>query len=400
MDLFLASNKVKKVGIYIPKPYTGRRTYSEEDLPFGLKSIISQIDLSQFSIGYANISNYNEYDYLLYSVNDYSDYLILIRDFYKKNIKPKVILGGADMMNPKLIRDIADIIVFGRGEDQVNDILNGIYDNNIWVRDNDYELKNKYKIRQPVKLLKVGGQQENNVGCQYKCKFCQYGNKFPLFIKRNGYSSGMSDHTGNREVMFRDVVWKNAKSKLTTSIDGSTEHTRKMVGKPLKNDEIIYVIKGAYELDYKHPLVLNIYNIIGFPWETQQDAELTEILSWIKDSDNINDRNIIWLLFKFQHFIPMPYTPLRLEALNKINYREIVMAKYGDTIYKGKNIHAKIHYAFPSPIYAAKRTIINRADEIDDLILKLSYGKKYDINQLMDHYLLEKINESQIDYFI
>lgn len=304
------------------------------------------------------------------------------------------------MMNPKLIRDIADVIVFGRGEDQVNDILNGIYDNNIWVRDNDYELKNKYKIRQPVKLLKVGGQRENNVGCQYKCKFCQYGNKFPLFLKRNGYNSGMSDHSGNREVMFRDVIWKNAKSKLTTSIDGSTEHTRKMVGKPLKNDEIIYVIKGAYELDYKHPLVLNIYNIIGFPWETQQDAELTEILSWIKDSDNINDRNIIWLLFKFQHFIPMPYTPLGLEALNKINYREIVMAKYGDTIYKGKNIHAKIHYAFPSPMYAAKRTIINRADEIDDMILKLSYSKKYDINQLMDHYLLEKINESQIDYFI
>lgn len=94
MDLFLTSNKVKKVGIYIPKPYTGRRTYSEGDLPFGLKSIISQIDLSQFSIGYANISNYNEYDYLLYSVNDYSDYLILIRDFYKKTLSRKLYLAG------------------------------------------------------------------------------------------------------------------------------------------------------------------------------------------------------------------------------------------------------------------------------------------------------------------
>lgn len=387
MNLFF--NTQVNIGIYIAKPLGGSRTYSKDNLPFGLKAIIKELDASKYNYSYCDINTFNNYDFILYSVNSEKDYLILIRDFYKKNKRPKLIVGGSDIINLHLLKDIADIQVIGRAEGQINEIIQGKEFSNVWRKDDDYNFEKKYLIRQPKYLLSVGNKQEHNVGCNFKCKFCQYGNKFPLFIKNLGYNSGQDE----RELMFKDINWNLAKSRVITSIDGSTEQSRILVNKRLSNERIIKKITEAYEVKTQSPLLLSVYNIIGYPWEDENTANLDEILYFLKQADKIKKTHKIWIDFRFNHFIPMLLTPFEKQAMNIINFRELVFSKFGNDLYKGNNIESKIFNGFPSVQKTADRLYVYRSFNIDEHILEMTKNKYY-INSMNER--LEKLKEHEI----
>jgi len=371
MNLFF--NSQIKIGIYIAKSLGGSRTYGVDNIPLGLKAIIKELDCSKFNYSYCDIKTINDYDFLLYSVNSDKDYLILIRDFYKKQVKPKIIVGGSDIINLYLLKDVVDIQVIGRAEGQINDIIEGREFTNVWRRENDYNIEKKYTIRQPQYLLSVGNRHEHNVGCNFKCKFCQYGNKFPLFIKNLGYNSGQDE----RELMFTDIDWNLAKSRVVTSIDGSTENSRMLVNKRLSNERIIKKITDAYNIKTKSPLLLSVYNIIGYPWEDKKTAELSELLHLLKQADYTKTTHKIWIDFRFNHFIPMLLTPFEKSALNIINFRELVFKKFGNDLFKGNNIQAKIFNGFPSVQKTADRLYVYRSFCVDYHILEMTKNKYY-----------------------
>lgn len=387
MDLFF--NTQIKIGIYIAKPLAGSRTYGIDNIPFGLKAIIKELDKSIYNYQYCNEKNYNDFDFILYSVNSEKDYLILIRDFYKKQIKPKIIVGGSDIINIHILRDIVDIQVIGRAEGQINEILQGKEFSNVWRKENDYNFEKKYLIRQPKYLLSVGNKQEHNVGCNFKCKFCQYGNKFPLFIKNLGYNSGQDE----RELMFKDINWNLAKSRVVTSIDGSTEQSRILANKRLSNEQIIKKITEAYEVKTQSPLLLSVYNIIGYPWEDENTANLDEILYFLKHSDYRKKTHKIWIDFRFNHFIPMLLTPFENQSMNILNFRELVFNIFGNDLFKGNNIEAKIFNGFPSVQKTADRLYVYRSFYIDKHILEMTKNKYY-INSMNERF--EKIKEYEI----
>jgi len=383
MNLFFKSQI--NIGIYIAKPLGGSRTYGIDNIPFGLKAIIKELDVSKYNYSYCDINKINDYDFLLYSVNSEKDYLILIRDFYKKHVKPKIIIGGSDVINLYLLRDVVDIQVIGRAEGQINDIIEGKEFANVWRKENDYNIEKKYTIRQPQYLLRVGNKQEHNVGCNFKCKFCQYGNKFPLFIHNLGYNSGQDE----RELMFKDIDWNLAKSRVITSIDGSTETSRILVDKRFSNERIISKIIEAYNVKTKSPLLLSVYNIIGYHWEDEKTVELTELLYCLKQADYTKKTHKIWVDFRFNHFIPMLLTPFEKTALNTINFRELILNKFGNDLFNGNNIEAKIFNGFPSVQKTADRLYVYRSFYIDSHILEMTENKYY-INSMNKRLLFLK----------
>jgi len=387
MDLFF--NTQIKIGIYIAKPLAGSRTYSIQNIPFGLKAIIKELNKSIYNYQYCNDKNYNNFDFILYSVDSEKDYLILIRDFYKKQVKPKIIVGGSDIINLFLLRDVVDIQVIGRAEGQINDIIKGMEFTNVWRKENDYNIEKKYTIRQPQYLLSVGNKCEHNVGCNFKCKFCQYGNKFPLFIKNLGYNSGQDE----RELMFKDINWNLAKSRVVTSIDGSTENSRILVNKKLSNERIISKITEAYKVKTQSPLLLSVYNIIGYPWENESTANLEEILYFLKQADKQKKTHKIWIDFKFNHFIPMLLTPFEKKSMNIINFRELIFSKFSNDLYKGNNIEAKIFNGFPSAQKTADRLYVYRSFDIDEHIIEMTKNKYY-INSMNERF--DKLKEYKI----
>lgn len=366
----LFSQMTKKIGIYIAKDHLWFKAYKEDSLPFGLKAIISELDSSMYEVAYCDQFTVNKYDFVFYSVNSTIDYLILIRDFYNlKQKKFKLVIGGADLINIHLLKDIADIAVIGRAEGQINHILSGESFSNVWTKD-DLQLAKKYTIRQPQYLLKVGNKVEINVGCIRKCKFCQYGNKFPQFIKGQKYNSG----SDSLESMFQDIDWNNAISRIVSSIDGSSENSRQKAGKPLSNKSIIDKIKQAYLVSNTKPLLAKIYNIIGYPWEGYEDASLTELREVLKEADYITKTHRIWLDFQMNHFIPMLLTPMESEPVNLIDYKSLM---FGKPVYTGTNIQAIYRNSFTSRTNTLDKVYVYRSFDIDEHIIKMSHSKYF-----------------------
>ncbi len=370
MNLF--SNK--KVGIYISKDHLWFKTYKQDSLPFGLKAVISELDPSLYEVGYCDQDTVNKYDFVLYSVNSTIDYLVLIRDFYKiKDRKFKLVLGGADLINLHLLREIADIAVVGRAEGLINQVLAGERFSNVWTKE-DYDLKKKYQIRQPQSLLRVGNKSEVNIGCNRRCKFCQYGNKFPQFIKDRKYNSG----SDGLESMFQDINWSLAISRIVSSIDGSNEDSRRRAGKPLSNEAIINKIKEAYSVPSGKPLLAKIYNIIGFPWEDSDISELKELRYVLNESDSSGRTHRIWLDFQMNHFIPMLLTPMESEAVNLIDFKTLVK-QHRTELYNGRNIKAIYRNSFTSRTNTLDKVYIYRSFDINKHILHMSESRYFRI---------------------
>jgi len=361
-----------KIGIYIAKDHLWFKTYKEDSLPFGLKAILSELDLSRYEASFCNIDSVNNFDFVFYSVNSTIDYLVLIRDFYAmKSRKFKLVLGGADLINLHLLREITDIAVVGRAEGQINQVLNGVPFSNVWTKE-DYNLQKKYEVRQPQYLLKVGNKSEVNVGCLRRCRFCQYGNKFPQFIKGKKYNSG----TDNLESMFTDIDWSLAISRIVSSIDGSTEGSRSKAGKPLSNETILNKIREAYNVPNYKPLLARICNIIGYPWEDESIANLSELKEVLKLADNNKKTHKIWIDFQFLHFIPMLLTPMESEAVNLIDYKSLM---FGKPIYDGLNIKAIYRNSFTSRVNTLDKVYTYRSFEIDNHILHMAESRYFRI---------------------
>jgi radical SAM superfamily enzyme YgiQ (UPF0313 family) len=360
-----------KVGIYIAKDHLWFKTYKESSIPFGLKAVISELDASKYYASFCHINTVNDFDFLFYSVNSAIDYLVLIRDFSKiKNRKFKLIVGGSDLINIHLLREVVDIAVIGRAEGQINEILKGASFDNVWRREEDIGLSKRYKVRQPQYLLRVGTRIENNVGCKMACAFCQYGHKFKQFIKSQGYDSSFS----GLETMFRDINWELARLRVTSSIDGSTEFTRHKLGKPLSDEEIIQKLAEVESVEYGKTLILKLYNIMGFPWENEASARLWELKDVFRQAEGLIHKTKLRINFQINHFVPMLLTRFESYPVSLIDFRNESSDK---PIFDGKHIQVILWRGSISRINSLDETYIHRSFEIDQHIYEMSKSKYF-----------------------
>jgi len=376
--------KKNKIGIYCTASINNSNFTRENKMSFGFQCIINEIDLEKYTVDFCNIKDYNKFDILLYSVTSFYDILALYRDFFNLKSKPILICGGPDISNIHLLSYVADVVCLGRCEDQINDILEFKKMNNVWYKKYDPEIKNKYNLRQPTKLLQYKSKKEVNVGCNKKCLFCQYSFKFKLFNPDINYNSC----TSANECFFSDISIMKDTQRITTGIDGITQEIRYKNNKYISDFNIFDSFTKYEYQNFKKLLYVKLYMIIGFPGEYYNIYDFLRFFGLFKMIDSFCSRNNILIDLFFNHFIPMPLTPYEYSSFNFTDFRTQFFSDFNNIIFTGKNITLRVSYSFPGSCYAADRLYLYRVNEPEDHIFEMIKSK----------YWIEK-NTKKIKYY-
>jgi len=110
----------------------------------------------------------------------------------------------------------------------------------------------------------------------------------------------------NFSLKLLDLIDTGRKVTLTFAPEGGTEKIRNIMNKPIKDDEILNVIKEANFKGYKK---IKLYFLIGVPYEDYDDIYgIAELINKIKD-----ENKLIKLSISINPFIPKPFTPFQWE---------------------------------------------------------------------------------------
>lgn len=365
---------VKTVGIYIYSDTVKQRTAKKRDTYFdgqnfiGVRYIASEIDKTKYTVKHITKAEIDDVDFVLLTITSYYDILNVINELYGVKHRSKIIAGGAGLSNIDVLADIIDYAIIGRGECLINDILAGRTPDGVWCKSENNNFATPIKIQTLKEYIEIedpilGMYKEESVGCSRKCFFCEYSWKNKFVAKDKNYSSGVAD----RETFFQDIDWCSYKNKdLVSAVDGLTEGIRKIINKPIKNSEITDKIMQIYDSG-KDYLSLKLYCLVGYPFE--KGLQTSELFDTIGEC-NGKGSNRLNIVIVSPHFMPMPFTPMECEPLNKTNYRDLVgrldMNKY-------QNGNIKIYYpqmTTSAPANAAEATVLHRAARNQTAMIK------------------------------
>lgn len=386
-----------RIGVYIFTHMIKSRTTKKREGFFdgqnyiGLRYILSEIDHAKYEISYVSQETINPVDIVLVSLTSYYDVINLINELCGKRITAKIIAGGAGYNNVGLLRDIVDVGVVGRGEGVITRILADEKVDGIYYKSENHDLSRPIRILPLTQYIEiddayVGQYCEESIGCPRKCYFCEYSWKHQWTKKEKGYRSGLL----NRETLFQDIDWSTYHNKdLVSAIDGATELTRKIINKPIRNDEITAKMQEIYEAPRDY-VSLKLYCLLGYPFETRfEPEEAVEAILRARKNDSSHRCNVLMVS---PHFMPMPFTPMECEPINWINFRELIR-DYPWSKFGTGNINVYWNWSLASsPLSAAEATILNRADVNDAEKIKciLCSSKYQGLSTIQKRKTLEK----------
>lgn len=325
---------------------------------FGMKAILSELNEPYEACYPETINNYRFVLISLTSVMDVENLIYAFEKYCPEKVTAKVIIGGFGVINIKLIVSYIDVAVFGRAEGQINDIINGFSFKNIWRKEHDPEVKKQYEIRQPKYLL----EGENSIGCRNRCSYCQYAHIRKPIGKAVKYNPGKGINTP--ETDWNGLI-VDRPGKYITAWDGWSEETRCRVNKPVMDYNIITkLVEIGNNKEINGPVSLKIYQIVGYPWETEDSVldDIDNVGTILSDIDKQITNNIT-LAFFITPFSPEPMTPMQYDSASiHINWRDLLA---GMRVYDGKHIKAFIITAIGGPFTLFKRVWINRAETND-----------------------------------
>jgi len=367
-----------KIGVLILHKKTDRgksKTKSFDDLLYlGLKIILEDLKQEYEYISFVNIK---DYDFVLVSLTSVMDVENIICTLGKADKgKCKIIVGGSGCINIRSYIGYIDIAVFGRADNQINEIIDGAEFDNVWRKDKDPELKGSYIIRQVNKL----NEKENTIGCPRKCYFCQYTWTRKMIGER--YHHGIDLKVDEDD--FQKLEIKRS-GRYTTAFDGLSASSRIAVNKTWCSvEEIKNKINGIYNNQkIIKPVNIKLFQIVGFPWESEQTfiTDLKENKSYWRRVDRKNKKKRIIFMYVFTPFSPEPLTPMQYSRANIIdNWREYLGGAKCHNIYGDKttDIEAFTLPQIPGGFTLAKRVLINRCTkELKEKIVKiLEYPKQ------------------------
>ncbi|HEY0196708.1 MAG TPA: radical SAM protein, partial [Methanobacterium sp.] len=105
------------------------------------------------------------------------------------------------------------------------------------------------------------------------------------------------------------ITLKQSGLKTITIAPESTWRIRKVVNKPITNDDIINIMNKAFNYD----LNVKLYFMLGLPTETRED--LGDLIKLIKDLEEIPERKSA-LRISINPFIPKPHTPFQWQGFD------------------------------------------------------------------------------------
>jgi len=366
---------------------THKKQYFDSFQFLGLKVIKDVIEANDMEVEYCSMANIDDFDVVLVSLIGVLDAYNLVYTFAKhgkkaKDVKPKVIVGGAGITNVKTIAEYGDYFVFGRGEKSIVPILQDILreqelPSNVWKTSRKLV---KVDFAQTAALYKFYNEskiQEVMLGCPFKCRFCFY-TFTRKYLNNSGKYVDSKFWKGAYEETFRDLDIKDAAIHVS-AIDGYSERLRKAFIKPVDEKLIEEKFVEFSKRKIVPRISLKLYQICGFPSETEDDRQ--EFFSLLRKIDEKCEPGRMILMVVNTPFNAMPLTPAQYEAVDVLtNWREYFkgLATGEGWIFKGNFLELYTHFNIPSSLTLLKYMIICRGG-FDDakLVRKLVLDKKF-----------------------
>ena len=371
------------------RPNSNRKSYDSFGF-MGLEIVLDIVRNNGNAVDYCTVGNIKDYDYVLWSITapeDISTFLGLVGSGCFKKGNAKIIVGGAGCINICSIYDYIDIAVFGRGETLIIKALSSVVDNHIWYKSADIKMENEYSIMQALTL----DDREGSCGCNNKCFFCQY--TWVRKLTGETYQGPKQGYVG-KEDDFKNLEL-NGSGRYITAWDGLSEATRKRVNKGFVTDALI-VEKFSLAISHNHEkaIMLKIFGIVGYPWETKKQAinDADKIGSLLAPCNEAGNGRLMGAIH-LTPFSPEPLTPMEHCPANiTINWR----AFFGGRSYaliNEKNINVFIGPYITTPPTLARRVLINRCKlqeraKIQKIIMSgLDGVKGFEIKKKVDDFL-------------
>lgn len=270
---------------------------------------------------------------------------------YRRN-RCKIIAGGFGCLNIATIADRIDVAVFGRCDaGQINRVLKGERESNVWYRDDDPELSQSYTVGQfqpPQKRIETG-----TVGCRMRCRYCQY-----THVRAEGHAAYRSASNITRTDLWAVDFAK--RGVHYSAIDGLSESTRRRVNKPISDAFLAEKIQSAM-CDATRGVTtgINLFNIVGYPWETPRSVttDMQSLCDLLAALDRKTGKWRIRITLHHTPFSPEPLTPMECCHVDwQADYRDILQRKH-----TGVDVTVKSDPYLSGRRSRAARMAINRA---------------------------------------
>lgn len=336
----------------------------------GFKQVISELKYNYEIISLSQIENY---DYALISLTGTHDLINLVHQydtFFPNGHKCcKIVIGGGGISNFKILSDIVDVVVLGRAEGQINEILEGDkHLENVWRKENDPEIRNEYLVRQPQYLC----EKETAYGCAKKCYFCQY-----TWTRKHQGLSDSYNSTTNARISHEDFLPEmknviNTPGNYTTGVDGLSEETRFRINKRITDNDIIELIESLHQKNFDKTVRLKMFQIVGYPWENivKIKSDLYKFIRLISSLDHKSKMKLN-LFLMCQIFTPRALTPFQYMGVDlNIDYKDILL-KNGSKKYIGENIKIYLQPFIPSNKSVLLQLLQDRGFPEDIKILRI-----------------------------
>ena len=344
-----------KICAYVQAAYS-KQNYSKECMEtrqfVGLRVIIDVLERNGYEVEYAGSATVHNYDFVLVSLTSDCDWWTYISErlTWRKG-GYKVIVGGAGLLHISPFLPFGDYFIWGRGEGQILSLLNGTAFSDSVTESGTFSEDNIYHVAQankpypyPLKLPSTRSFEETTIGCNHKCLFCGYTWQRKFMSPHKTYK--MQDSLfGNIETselamldMARDFNNVDFAHLRTTAIDGFSERLRFMVKKPITRKILVSMLAAMAQAAYNgkaKPHQMKIYNICGYPTETEEDMK--EFAECLQEADSLMPTlTKQWsIVLHSTPFRPMPATPLACAPMSYKQYRGEICKVLRDKIYKG-----------------------------------------------------------------
>lgn len=391
-----------KICAYVQEEYA-KSNYANECMDtrlfIGLRVIVDSLNKNGYGVEYAGIATVHKYDVVLVSITSDCDWWTFINErvrWVKGNYI--VIAGGAGVLHVAPFLSFADYFVLGRGESSVINLLEklsgkrfapdeSVIESKTFSADNTYFIKQASEVYpHPILLKNENEWTEHHIGCNHKCLFCAY-----TWQRKNNSKTFIWDAMGDAHMEEKECAmldYKSGKYKIdfskirTTAIDGFSERLRYMMNKKISKETVKQFLTDCINSDAK-PHQLKIFNICGYPTETEDDwKEYTETLREV--DRNMTAREVQWCaLLHTTPFRAMPATPAACMEMSYKNYRGTIGNTLGPQlkggiIYQGPRLWSVESAGTESlPTVFMSAICLRGAQSDADAIIKISTSSKY-----------------------
>ncbi len=376
-------------------------TYKDESynkrLYAGMAIVIDILRRAGYEVDFAGSATVYRYDIVLVSITSDCDWWPFIAERVKwQRGNYKVIVGGQGVLNVRPFLQWVDYFVLGRAEGVIDKLVAGlggasgdlgpsVVDSMAFSPDGKYKI-NQVSGRYPHKITLENGEkyEEDIIGCNHRCLFCGYTWHRKNVCQDIFAYSGLWNGGVDRERAIIDIA--NGEEvdfvKLrTTAIDGFSQRLRFMANKKITRDMFQDFLRRFATCDKPHQLKL--YNIIGYPTETEDDWwELVDDIGSV-DGSLAKSVKQTCILLHSTPFRAMPATPMACEPMSYRNYRKEVSrilgrGYKGNIFYQGNAIWAVESMGTESLPTVIQSAIVWRGTENDaDNIAKIALSRKF-----------------------